>query len=489
MESTLGVISVAKELDRSSKAEYELVVMASDKGQVPLSSTATVKISITISNNAPPKFMSSEYMAEVPENQPIGTNILSVSAECQSSVVYRIIHGNEENHFAINPNSGVVHSSVVIDYEKRQFYNLTISATNIIHAATYTTLLIHVIDDNDNAPNFSQSLYVGNISENAKPGTVVLTAKMALVVHASDLDSGQNALLKYEIRDEHAKKFVTIDSSTGAIRTVGEFDHEVFQNLEFTVEVCDMGKPQLRGLNPAKVVIHVNDVNDTPPEFSKSEYSAIVLIPTYQDVVITQVSATDPDFDVDTILKYSIKSGNEDGKFCIKQDSGEVFVLSEISAIRDYQLVLEVTDGLFRSQSMLNISVQQSIDSGISFSKYIYKASAKENDFEVRTLEVIQVSGRALNQQYTFRLLNGQDKFVIGRTSGVLKTTGKPLDREQLSLYRLVVEVTGETGKKAHAIVEVIVEDENDNAPMFINQPFHAVALKDLHLGGTVKQV
>ncbi|KAK3597674.1 hypothetical protein CHS0354_040047 [Potamilus streckersoni] len=490
MESTLGVISVAKELDRSSKAEYELVVMAADKGQVPLSSTARAKISVTVSNNAPPKFLSSEYMAEVPENQPIGTNIISLSAECQSSVVYSIIHGSEGNHFAINPNSGVVHSSVVIDYEKMQFYNLTISATSIIHASTYTTLLIHVIDENDNAPNFSQSLYVGNISETAKPGTVVLTAnKTALVVKAVDLDSGQNALLKYEIRDEHAKKFVTIDPSTGAIRTVGEFDHEVFHILEFTVEVCDMGKPQLRGLNPAKVVIHINDVNDTPPKFSKSEYSAIVLIPTYQDVVITQVSATDPDSGINTILKYSIKSGNEDGKFCIKQDTGEVFVQSEISAVRDYHLVLEVTDGLFRSQSILNISVQQSIDSGITFSKYIYKVSAKENDAEVRTLEVIQVSGRALNEQYTFRLLNGQEKFIIGRTSGVLKTTGKPLDREQLSLYRLVVEVTGETGKKAHAIVEVIVEDENDNAPMFINQPYHAVALKDLHLGGTVKQV
>lgn len=442
MDRLLGIVTVAKELDRDIKEDYSLVVMATDKGDNPMSNTATVLIDVTISDNAPPKFDLTEYMAELHENEPEYTNVYTVTANCRSSIIYTIEGGNNKRIFAINPNSGVVYTKKSVDYEEGNFFNLTIKATSIIHSSAMTYLCIHIIDENDNAPEFIQDLYIGNITESARPGTVVLNAtNEPLVVLATDKDFNLNALLQYEIRDEYAKDFVAIDHNTGAVRTVVEFDHEVKDKLEFSVEVWDMGKPQQRSKSPAKVVLYVNDVNDTPPKFELPNYAVEVLLPTYKDVIVLKLTATDADTGVNSKLIYSITAGNDDKKFNINADTGAIFVVNGTDLKDDLQLTAEVTDSVFRTETIIDITVVQADDTKIRFTKEHYQASVRENYDGIEILSVIQIAGKLLNEQYSFHLLNGQDKFEIGYTSGVLTTTGVTFDREEISLYNLVVEV------------------------------------------------
>ena len=493
IEKTLGTVLVAKDLDRQTKSEYDLVVMATDGGKQPLSSTALVKISVTISDNAPPKFPNAEYMAELHENQPWFTNVFTVRADCRSSLIYTIIRGNGKGYFAINPNSGVVYTKKPVDYEEDKYFNLTIKATSIIHASAVTSLVIHIIDENDNAPEFSNDVYIGHVTEMSKAGTVVLNkTKEPLVIDATDKDSNLNALLTYEIRDDYAREYFTVDHNTGAIRTITELDHEKFDKIEFSVEVWDMGKPQQRSKSPAKVVIFIDDINDTPPKFTMDHYTAEVLLPTYKDVVVIRLNATDDDTGVNTKLKYSISSGNEAGKFSIDPETAEIVVVNETGMADSFTLAVEVSDGLFDASATVEVTVIQHTDSAIKFSKNVYQASVEENHPYVETLTVIQVAEKALNEQYLFSLLNGKDDFVIGRTSGVLQTTGKSFDRELVDMHHLVVEVRRQTkieSTRAHVVVEVTVEDVNDNAPMFVNQPYHAVIVYDSSLGDTIKQV
>ena len=442
IDSMLGIIYVAKELDRNTKSDYHLVVMATDKGDQPMSNTTSVKISVTISDNAPPRFERTEYIAELHENEPKYTNVFTVAANCRSSIIYTILQGNEKGMFAINPNSGVVYTRTSIDYEEVHFFNLTIKATSIIHSSAQTNLLIHIIDENDNAPEFMMDLYEGYITESAKPGTVVLNASHEpLVVLATDKDSNLNALLTYEIRDDYAKDFITIDPNTGAIRTVTEFDHEERSQIEFSVEVWDMGKPQQRTRHPSKVILHVNDVNDSPPRFSMSKHSASVLLPTYKDVVVIQLNATDPDTGIQSRLQFVITEGNQEDKFSINKDTGAIFVANETGMSDSFHLTVEVTDGIYKTETTVDITVTKTTTSQVKFTKDIYKASIKENHDGVETLVVVQIADRPLNQLFSFHLLNGHDRFEIGHTSGVLTTTGKSFDREEISMYTLVVEV------------------------------------------------
>ncbi|KAH3830973.1 hypothetical protein DPMN_104297 [Dreissena polymorpha] len=397
---------------------------------------------VTMSDNAPPRFDKQEYMTELLENQPVFTNVFTMMADCRSSVIYTIIAGNEKGVFAINPNSGVVFTKKIVDYEMDRGFNLTIRGTSVIHSYAVAYLFVHIIDANDNAPEFVHTEYVGNITEGAKVGSVVLDGKAEpLVVKAKDKDSSLNAILMYEIRDDFAKKFITIDPNTGALRTAAEIDHEVISKIEMTVEVWDMGKPQLRSRSPAKVTVYINDVNDTPPQFSAQSYKAEVLLPTYKDVIVTQAVATDEDTGINLKLQYSIVKGNSEKHFRISKFSGAVYIDNEVDIGDAYTLTIEVYDGVFRSRALLNVSITKPVQRPFHFTQEVYVASVHENSPLEETLTVVQVADRALNQQYTFSLLNGQGKFEMGRTSGVLTTTGVSFDREEINMYNLVVEV------------------------------------------------
>lgn len=261
------------------------------------------------------------------ENLPVGTVVDAVHAESQSTVVYSITEGNENGCFFINPNSGVISTLRVIDFEVNQFYNLTIMAANIIGATSTAHMLIHIGDKNDNHPVFRAECFYGNISEAAEPGSMVLDAKgLPLVIQAMDADSGQNSQLQYEILDVEVRRYFSVDVNTGAIQTRLSLDHETTASFNFTVQVRDQGTPQLYSQTPARVVIFVADINDVPPRFTENNYQAKVLLPTYCDVTVLQVNAIDPDTVNTKALTFSIVGGNQGGIFAINPQSGQLHV-------------------------------------------------------------------------------------------------------------------------------------------------------------------
>ena len=179
--------------------------------------------------------------------------MISVGARSRSSVVYDITSGDEGGLFNINPNSGVISTSVVFDYEEYSFFNLTVRATNMVGAFSETTVMVHLIDENDNQPVFTQAAYTGNISEASLAGSVVLDNKNApLVVKATDADTNLNSLLVYEIVERASRDLFSIDANTGAIRTRSNLDHEVAAQYEFRVQVTDMGTPRQSAEVPAR---------------------------------------------------------------------------------------------------------------------------------------------------------------------------------------------------------------------------------------------
>lgn len=77
---------------------------------------------------------------------------------------------------------------------------------------------------------------------------------------------------------------------TGAIRTVTSLDYESQPVVKFSVRVTDLGRPRLSSDTTARVTINVLDANDCAPVFTQAEYNASVLLPTYKNVAIAQVS-------------------------------------------------------------------------------------------------------------------------------------------------------------------------------------------------------
>jgi protocadherin Fat 1/2/3 len=80
-------------------------------------------------------------------------------------------------------------------------------------------VVVHVLDRNDNAPQFVELDYRGFISEAAPVGSLVLTqAGSPLVLKARDNDFELNALLQYEIVEAAPKRMFYVVSNTGTLR-------------------------------------------------------------------------------------------------------------------------------------------------------------------------------------------------------------------------------------------------------------------------------
>uniref|UniRef100_A0A8C1G616 FAT atypical cadherin 1a n=1 Tax=Cyprinus carpio TaxID=7962 RepID=A0A8C1G616_CYPCA len=492
IDTILGTITVAKELDRSNKNRFELTVKASDKGTPPLSATAAVDITVTISDNAIPKFEEKEFSAEVSETALPGAFVSLVTANSQSSVFYQIKDGNVNGAFDINPNSGVVVTHSVLDYETIPSYKLTIQGTNMAGLASNTTLLIHLKDENDNAPIFIQEEFTGMVSESSPVNSVVLTKdNTPLVIRALDTDHDANSRLVYQIVEPFAHNYFAIDSSTGAIRTISELDYEQRSVFRFSVQVHDMGIPRHFAEKAANVTIEVLDVNDCPPQFNQDLYETTVLVPTYKGVEVITVNATDADSGPNSRLFYSIVEGNIGEKFKMDPVTG-VITIQNVTQLRSrYELRVRVSDGRFSKTALVKINVRENKESTLRFTQESYKASVPENSLEKKTLAVIVAVGNQVSEPLFYTILNPDKRFTISRTSGVLSSTGIPFDREEQGIFDIVVEVTREDKSSdiAHVLVTVVIEDVNDNPPVFVNLPYQALVQVDTEVGHIITKV
>lgn len=210
------------------------------------------------------------------------------------------------------------------------------------------------------------------------------------------------------------------------------------------------------------------------------------MLPTYENVAVIQVNATDQDSSENSTLRYDIIEGNKDGVFAIDPVTGVITTryekqkLNKLSVCecermlcfyRDverigvfYKLHIRVSDGKFSKVAYVNINVETSENSGLIFQKSIYDGSIVENSTKITTVTVVNVIGSTLNEHVEFKLLNPTDMFKIGLTSGAIETTGKRFDRETRDNYELIVEARShppdrEKPRVAHVIVNITIID------------------------------
>lgn len=164
------------------------------------------------------RFDSLVYTAEIQENLHEGSSVIIVSAFSLSTVYYEISDSNRDRLFVINPNSGVISCTEPLDYETNNFFNLTVRATNMVDQHASCSVLIYVLDTNDNSPVFKKTEYIGNVTESAVIGSFVLDEEgNPLVASAEDRDSELNSRLEFEIVEKVAQKWFRIDRTTGKL--------------------------------------------------------------------------------------------------------------------------------------------------------------------------------------------------------------------------------------------------------------------------------
>ncbi|BES91153.1 Laminin G domain [Nesidiocoris tenuis] len=487
IDHVLGHLCLAKTIGPSDPLEYSLVIQASDSGVKPLRNTLPVHISVISAADVITKFTDTEVSAEVYENSPIGTFVTQLEAY-GSGLLFEIINGNQESSFTINPTIGAITVNDWLDRERTDLYNLTIAAFSLFGGRSTCYVTIYILDANDNPPKFVNNQLEAYVLESADVGSFILDKEgKPLVPKAVDCDLHTNSMFTYQFFTKNLSSMFHIDPNTGTVRTVVRLDYETTPSIVITVIATDKGVPKLTSETVATINLTVINTNDSPPVFTQSSYNATVLLPTFVDVTVTQVTAVDADLEkLHHGLTYVISEGNDNGIYEIDEKDGLIRIKdrSKLSGPSLHKLKVTASDGKYTTKTTVSIKCVQNLDDkGLSFERKIYLGAVLENSTQSITVAVVSVRGALLNDHVIFSILNPQPQFTIGSVSGAVKTTGTPLDREAREFYSFVVQAERLRDNSdespewhiARTLVNVTVLDINDNCPIVINKELHAV--------------
>lgn len=101
--------------------------------------------------------------------------------------------------------------------------------------------------------------------------------------NAKDRDSGKSGIVSYRLTTgtgssksgDSKETLFKVDSSSGHLTLVRHLDYEAMQRHSLIVTATDSGYPPLSA--NLTILVEVQDVNDNPPVFERSEYVVKVL--------------------------------------------------------------------------------------------------------------------------------------------------------------------------------------------------------------------
>ncbi|XP_037552518.1 protocadherin-20 [Nematolebias whitei] len=345
LDKLTGVMKLARNVDMVTGTFYKLTVLAIGPGCIPAVATVTVHIIkvVTGPHAIIPRYIASEKdgVVSIKESEPafspiafftiknIGKN-QRVDCYLEGAGPFRLVPYQEVK------NEYLLETTEPLDYEKTQKYELILVANNSQGIVIKTFLKVQVLDENDNAPVFQESLVEISIEENNPPNTFLAR------LQASDNDGGSQGEVIYLLGGDAPGIFV-VDHVTGVLTVTTSLDREEKEKYRFIVRAVDQGTPRRESI--ATVVLTVEDRNDNSPRFINKDFTFFVAenFPGYGE--IGMLSVTDADAGENGWIALSILNGSD--IFMI--DTGRGALRARTSLDREqqgtYHLWIEAVDG------------------------------------------------------------------------------------------------------------------------------------------------
>ncbi|XP_073083524.1 protocadherin-11 X-linked isoform X2 [Manis javanica] len=351
------LLETAAYLDYESTREYAIKLLAADAGKPPLNQSSMLLIKVKDENDNAPVFTQPFISISVPENNFPGAQLTKISAtdadSGRNAEISYLLGVDAPSEFNLDYRTGILTAVKKLDREKQEKYSFTVLAKDngIPHLTTNATVLVTVLDQNDNSPIFTHNEYNFYVPENLpRHGTVGL-------ITVTDPDYGENSAVTLSILDVNDD--FTIDPQTGVIRPNISFDREKQESYTFYVKAEDGGR--VSRSSTAKVTINVVDVNDNKPVFvvPSSNYSYELVLPsTNPGTVVFTVVAVDNDTGMNAELHYSIVGGNTKGLFIIDHTTGNITLKDKCIAadLGLHRLVVKAKD-LGQPDSLFNVVI------------------------------------------------------------------------------------------------------------------------------------
>ncbi|XP_045140892.1 cadherin-related family member 2 isoform X2 [Echinops telfairi] len=398
------------------------------------------------------------------------------------------LRGPEAAAFSVSPeraaNSAevqvLVRDSELVDYEKWTVMVVQVVATDLVSKDSSTaTVTIHIIDINDNRPEFPKPLYIFTVPEHSANGFVITDS-----THATDPDTGEGGHITYALTQGNRDNIFEVDANTGTVtvRNSTLLDRERQAEYILTLQAKDGGNLS----DSTTLEIHLLDINDNPPVVSGS-YN--IFVQEKWDHVSLTIQAHDEDEPNtnNSRLHFSLLPGPYSQNFSVNASTGLLTSLrpldrEAIDPALGGRIVLTVCVAdsgmpVLSTEVNVTINVEDINDNLPVFSQSTYNFTVKErvSGVLVGVVEAWDADQTEANNRISFSLAgNNSYNFLIrssqlgpGQAIGRLQLPmDVSLDYETQAFFALTVTATDpDPQMEATATVSVIVEDVNDTPP------------------------
>ncbi|XP_072120755.1 protocadherin Fat 4-like [Mobula birostris] len=485
-----GELWTARRILKEDSSNQRLVLMVKDHGTPSLSATVTIVLTILDINDNAPSFPKSQLRLEILEPATPGMRIPLEPAQDPDSGTNALknyqLQPNE--YFTLDGQSRsakrkrpVLLLQKPLDRETKPTHNLTLIAIDggVPPRSGTTEIIVTVKDVNDNAPVFFQPIYKVSLLESAPKGTLIIT------LNATDLDDGLNGEIVYSFGSHisaSTRKIFDLNSKTGEITLRGSLDYEETNVFEINIQAMDKGPGAIPEY--CDVVVEVVDVNDNAPEISLRSSS-------------TTVSEEDPSGTVVALFTAEDRDAGQNGQVQCQISSRPPFQLDS-STMNYYRILIQqpldrenvprydiaitcIDSGNppLTSTKTMRVEVLDINDNVPKFSRPVYTANVMENNVIGASIFSLTAfdTDTGENARLNFSILESKVQnssvasFVsINSANGVIYAQST-FDYEQLKNFQIQVQVrdSGEPLLKSNASVNVVILDQNDNAPVITN--------------------
>uniref|UniRef100_A0A3Q3VWS3 Cadherin domain-containing protein n=1 Tax=Mola mola TaxID=94237 RepID=A0A3Q3VWS3_MOLML len=461
--SKLAELILTKALDREQQAVHNLILTAVDGGKPARSGTVSIIVHVLDTNDNAPTFNKANYDLKIMENSPIGSLVINLNATdldegSNSDITYSYsLYTSEKTQetFNLNPSTdGSKFAELILkkalDREQQAVHNLILTAVDGGKPARSGTasVIVHVLDTNDNAPTFNKANYDLKIMENSPIGSLVIN------LNATDLDEGSNSDITYSYSlytSEKTQETFNLNPSTGEITVKGMLNYEDFRIYDMEVIATDKGANSLSGQCTIKILIE--DMNDNHPEISIKSFQSPVNENTELDTVIAVVNK----------MPFKLRESS---------DNYYELVVSEPldrEKVPEYDITFTVTD-----RELLDVN-----DNVPQFPQSFYTIRVKENNAPGALLSSLSAFDPDLheNQYLVYFILEKEIAntsmsmlFSINPENGnlyALKTFDYEMEKE--FLFHIEARDSGSPPLSSNVTVHIIIVDQNDNAPVIVS--------------------
>nr|XP_046151201.1 protocadherin gamma-C5-like isoform X5 [Oncorhynchus gorbuscha] len=478
----LPELVIERALDREKKAVHHLLLTALDGGNPVRSGTSQITIIVLDNNDNVPLFENNVYKVSINENSPTGTFMVKLKAtdndEGQNGEVkYTFGERTPESvlsTFHINPVTGEMFLKGELDSESAANYEIDVAAKDegIPEMEGHCSVLVEVIDLNDNPPEIVLTSKPSPVREDAPRGTVVA------LIGARDLDSGNNGKVTLELTKGHPFSLKPSFSNNYALVTSGVLDRESFSEYNIEITATDSGSPPLT--TKKTIPVSIIDINDNPPKFTQPSYNVYLKENGPPGSLLSSVSASDLDFGDNAKISYSILDSKAQdvsvsSYVYMNTDNGSIYSMHsfDYEKLKVFQILVQAKDHgspSLSSNATVHVFILDQNDNAPaviypstalgSLSHQKMPRSAKAGHLVTKVTAVDADSGH--NAWISYKLVEATDTslFSVNLYTGEVRTKHAVSEQDDSS-QRLLIEIQddGVPVQSATVTLTILVED------------------------------